>query len=61
MGLSQKELAKAARISEPTIVRAENGGDVWPRTGRYLCGFLGIDLAKVVLPREQEQGGGDAA
>lgn len=59
-GLTQQELARAAGISVPTIVRAERGGEVWPGTGRHLCDFLEIDLALVVISRSQE-GDGDAA
>jgi transcriptional regulator with XRE-family HTH domain len=55
-GLTQQQLAEALEMSAPTIVRAENGGDIWPTTGKLICEFLQVDLAKAVVPEE-----GDAA
>lgn len=58
-GLTQAQLAEALKISIPTIVRAENGGEIWPSTGKLICEFLEIDLAKAVIARDE--GDGDAA
>lgn len=58
-GLTQKEVARATGLSEPTLVRAENGEEVFTSTGIALCNFLGLDLATTVLPRSRE--GDDAA
>lgn len=55
-GLTQEELSAHVDISVPTIVRAENEGDIHPSTGRVLCEFLGVDLAAAVLPRAEEDG-----
>jgi transcriptional regulator with XRE-family HTH domain len=59
-GLTQQQLADALKISAPTIVRAEGGGDIWPTTGKLICEFLDVDLAKAVVSSAQD-GDGDAA
>lgn len=58
-GLTQEQLANALGVSPPTISRAENGGDIYPTTGKLICDFLEVDLAKAVIAREE--GEGDAA
>jgi DNA-binding XRE family transcriptional regulator len=59
-GLTQEELSAHVDISVPTIVRAENEGDINPSTGRTLCEFLGVNLAAAVLPRSTEEDGNAA-
>lgn len=59
-GLTQEEMSQELGLSTATIFRAENGGDIWPSTGRKLCEFLGVDLARAVVPRSPEESG-DAA
>lgn len=54
--MTQDDLSDAVGISVPTIIRAENEGDIWPSTGRKLCDFLGVDLTTAVLPRTEEKG-----
>lgn len=58
-GLTQAGLAKALKISVPTIARAESGSDIHPTTGKLICEFLGVNLARAVVPRSEENG--DAA
>lgn len=40
--LSQRDLAKLAGVSPTTIVRAEQGEDVYPSTVRKLARALGV-------------------
>lgn len=52
-GLSQQKVSKKTKLSLPTIIRAESGGNVFPSTGKRICDFLGIDFVPL--------GNGDAA
>lgn len=54
-GLTQKQVSKRTKLSLPTIINAESGRDVFPKTGHSLCRFLEIDLAEVVLPVNGEE------
>lgn len=58
-GLTQAEVSDALTMSIATVNKAENGGEIHPGTGKRICEFLGVDLAKVVVPRAEESG--DAA
>lgn len=40
--LSQRELAQRAGVTQTTIVKAEQGGDVRPTTHRRLAEALGV-------------------
>lgn len=51
-GWNQEEAAKAANISEPTYVRAEQGHPIHPSTGRCIAEALGIVLSDVRIPIE---------
>jgi transcriptional regulator with XRE-family HTH domain len=42
-GLSKKDLAKKAGVSEPTIARAEDSQRMFPATARLLGAALGVD------------------
>lgn len=57
-GMNQTELARKCGLTVVTISKAENGGDVYPATGKRICRALGIELSEVVLPTEDD---GDAA
>jgi transcriptional regulator with XRE-family HTH domain len=48
-GMNQTQVAKAAGLTIATISKIENGGEVYPDTGKRLCDVLGIDLADCVL------------
>lgn len=41
-GYSQRELAKKAGVSVPTLIRAEQGKDIYPSTWRKVREALGI-------------------
>ena len=41
-GYSQRELAKKAGVSVPTIIRAEQGKEIYPSTWRKVREALGI-------------------
>lgn len=61
MGLNQRAAADAMSISNQTLNRAETGDDVSPATAKTICDFLGIDLAKVAIPRTDQSEANDAA
>ncbi len=54
-GLLQDELAREVGVSVPTIVKAEQSGEIWPTTGRKICEFLGVDLEIAVIPRAEDR------
>ena len=60
-GLTQDQVSAALKMSRQTVNKAVNGGDVRPSTGRAMCDFLGLDLAKVVVPRCKYEENDDAA
>jgi transcriptional regulator with XRE-family HTH domain len=47
-GLTQKELAREARASEWTVVRAEAGAEIRPNTARRLAEVMGVDVADLI-------------
>lgn len=61
MGVTQEKMAESTGLSAPTIVRAEQGKDVFATTGRLICEYLRLDLAEVVVPRQKRRRDGDAA
>lgn len=46
--LSQRDLAKLAHVSPTTIVRAEQGEDVYPSTVRKLAAALGVQPRELI-------------
>lgn len=46
-GLNKKELAAGAGVDRSSIVRAEQGLPVSPRTSKKLCDFLGMPLEEL--------------
>lgn len=59
--LTQTAVAVKLGMSTATVNSAENGADIHASTGRRICEFLGIDLAKAVIPRVANEGDGNAA
>lgn len=46
-GLNKKELAVGAGVDRSSVVRAEQGLPVSPRTSKKLCDFLGMSLEEL--------------
>lgn len=56
-GWSQEEAARHAGVNAVTYNKAENGGSVYPSTGKQIADALGLDLADVriqILPSSDE-------
>jgi transcriptional regulator with XRE-family HTH domain len=47
-GLTQLELAKRAKASEYTILRAEHGAEIRPNTARRLAEVMGLSVADLL-------------
>lgn len=43
LGLTQKELAEKAQISLSTLIKAERGGSISPRTNKRIWDALKLD------------------
>lgn len=53
-GLNKKELAAGAGVDRSSIVRAEQGLPVSPRTSKKLCDFLGMPLEELFSLSDKE-------
>lgn len=62
-GLTQKDVAKKARLSIVTVNRAEKGEDVFNTTASKLAAFYELDLEDLMVPLKEGNHGsnGDAA
>lgn len=56
-GLTQSQLAEFLRMSPATINKAEQELDISVSSGRQICHYLGVNLAKAVIPREEHENG----
>lgn len=53
-GLNKKELAVGAGVDRSSVVRAEQGLPVSPRTSKKLCDFLGMPLEELFSLNDKE-------
>jgi len=47
-GLTQREVADLAGVSEVTVIRVEMGHDVFPATARKIAGALDVQVADLL-------------
>jgi transcriptional regulator with XRE-family HTH domain len=51
LGLSSREAAAKIGVSRSALLRAENGGSVFPRNARRIADFYGLPVTEVVAIR----------